>query len=78
MSMRIEVHLPDDLVEFVDEAVRQGDASSRAAMVARALRHERRRAQAVRDAASLVRTGPDSDLDELARIYAATPMADLD
>jgi antitoxin MazE3 len=78
MSTQIAVRLPDDLVEFVDGAVRQGDAPSRAAVVARALRHERRRAQAAHDAAILARTEPNPDLDQLARHAAATPMDDLD
>jgi Arc/MetJ-type ribon-helix-helix transcriptional regulator len=77
MSIQIAVRLPDDLVQYVDEAVRRGDAPSRAAVVARALRHERRQAAAARDAAILARTEPDADLDGLAQHAAATPMDDL-
>jgi len=69
--------LPDDLVEYVDELVRHGDAPSRAAVVASALRHERRRVTAARDAAILARVEPDADLDQLARHAAVTPMDDL-
>jgi Arc/MetJ-type ribon-helix-helix transcriptional regulator len=81
MSTQIAIRLPDELVEYVDELVRNGEAPSRAAVVARALRHERRQAAAARDAAilaSLARTEPDSDLDQLARYAADTPMDDLD
>jgi Arc/MetJ-type ribon-helix-helix transcriptional regulator len=78
MSTQIAVRLPDDLVAYVDELVRHGDAPSRAAVVARALRHERRQAAAARDAAILARTEPDSDLDQLSRYGATVPMDDLD
>lgn len=78
MSTQIAVRLPDDLVAYVDELVRHGDAPSRAAVVARALRHERRQAAAARDAAILARTEPDSDLDQLSRHVAAVPMDGLD
>jgi Arc/MetJ-type ribon-helix-helix transcriptional regulator len=73
----IAVRLPDDLVEFVDELV-HGDAPSRAAVVARALRRERRQAAAARDAAILTRTEPDADLNRLAEHAATLPMDDLD
>lgn len=79
MSTQIAVRLPDDLVEFVDELVRQGDAPSRAAVVARALRHERRQAAAARDAEILRRIADtDSDLDRLAEHAATVTMDDLD
>ena len=78
MSTQIAVRLPDDLVEFVDELVRLGDAPSRAAVVARALRRERRQAAAARDAAILARSQPETDLDRLAEHGAALPMDDLD
>lgn len=63
---------------FLDELVRNGDATSRAAAVARALERERRRRIAERDATILARAGDDANLDSLARYAAATPMADLD
>jgi Arc/MetJ-type ribon-helix-helix transcriptional regulator len=78
MSTQIAVRLPDDLVEFVDELVRRGDAPSRAAVVARALRRERRQAAAARDAAILARAEPDADLNHLTAHAAALPMDDLD
>jgi hypothetical protein len=70
MSKQIAVRLPDDLVEFVDEAVESGNARSRATFVARVLERERRRLLAARDAEILARTGPDPDLVGLAE-YAA-------
>jgi Arc/MetJ-type ribon-helix-helix transcriptional regulator len=59
MSKQITVRLPDDLVEFVDEAVRSGRASSRTAMIVQALERERRRAVAERDVEILTRTDPE-------------------
>lgn len=78
MSRQIAVRLPDELVAFVDDLVTQGDAASRAAVVARALERERRRTVAERDAAILESAGTDRDLDSLAEFAAATPMPDLD
>lgn len=66
MSKQIAVRLPDDIVEFVDGQVREGNARSRAGVVTRARQRERRRAVAPRDAAILAATGPDPDMDELA------------
>jgi Arc/MetJ-type ribon-helix-helix transcriptional regulator len=78
MSTQIAVRLPDDLVTFVDGLVTQGDATSRAAVVTRALERERRRSVAERDAAILARTGADADLDSLAQYAVGVPMGDLD
>jgi Arc/MetJ-type ribon-helix-helix transcriptional regulator len=78
MSTQIAVRLPDDLVAFVDGLVGAGDASSRAAVVSRALERERRRKIAEADAAILAKAGTDPDLDSLAQHAASTPMADLD
>jgi Arc/MetJ-type ribon-helix-helix transcriptional regulator len=66
MSKQIAVRLPDELVDYVDQAVASGSARSRAAVVKRALERERRRAAAERDAEILARSGPDPDLAELA------------
>lgn len=70
MSKQIAVRLPEDIVAFVDGQVSAGQASSRAAVVTRALERERRRAVAARDAAILARLGDDSDMDSLARHVA--------
>lgn len=77
MARQIAVRLPDDLVSFVDELIDQGKATSRAAVVTRALERERRRAVAARDAAILARAGSDPDLDSLAT-YVAGLRLDLD
>jgi Arc/MetJ-type ribon-helix-helix transcriptional regulator len=78
MSKQIAVRLPDDIVEFIDRLVEDGEASSRAAVVARAVDRERRRQVAARDAAILAQAGPDHDLDGLAAYAARTRMDDLD
>ncbi len=78
MSTQIAVRLPDDLVAFVDDLVRHGDAPSRAAVVSRALERERRRKVAQRDAVILAGVGTDTDLDSLADFAIATSMDDLD
>jgi Arc/MetJ-type ribon-helix-helix transcriptional regulator len=62
MTKQIAVRLPDELVEFVDAVVDSGRERSRAAVVARALERERRRAIAERDAAILADAGPDPEL----------------
>lgn len=78
MSTQITVRLPDDIVAFIDQLVDHGQATSRAAVVARAMDRERRRAAAARDAAILARTDTDTDFDSLAEYAARTPLADLD
>lgn len=70
MSKQIAVRLPEDIVAFVDDQVRAGQGSSRAAVVTRALERERRRAVAARDAQILTRLGDDPDMDGLARHVA--------
>ena len=78
MSTQIAIRLPDDLVAFVDDLVRRGDATSRAVVVTRALEREHRRTVAERDAAILARAGADPDLDSLAQYAAGITMDDLD
>jgi Arc/MetJ-type ribon-helix-helix transcriptional regulator len=78
MSTQIAVRLSDDLVAFVDGLVSHGDATSRAAVVSRALERERRLKVAERDAAILARAGADPDLDSLAQYAASNAMDDLD
>jgi len=78
MSTQIAIRLPDDLVAFVDDLISHGDATSRAAVVSRALERERRRKVAERDAVILALDGKDTDLDRLAKYAAATSMDDLD
>ena len=74
MSKQIAVRLPDDIVEFVDTQVSSGEATSRAAVVRRALERERRRAIAARDARILARSGDDPDMQRLAEHAARTPL----
>ena len=78
MSKQIAVRLPDDIVDFIDQLVEHGQATSRASVVARALDRERRREIAARDAAILARTDPEADLDGLTEYAARTPLDDLD
>lgn len=78
MSKQIAVRLPDDIVDFIDQLVGNGEAGSRAVVVARAVDRERRRVIAARDAAILARAGTDPDLDGLAEFAARTPLDDLD
>jgi len=74
MSKQIAVRLPDDVVEFIDEKVRERHVPSRAAFVQTALERERRRLIAARDAALLSQHPGDPDgFDRL-----ATYAADLD
>lgn len=80
MSTQIAVRLPDEIVAFVDEEVREHRAPSRAALVLRALERERRRRIAARDVEILSRARGEADPDEfdgLAR-YAAGLSSDLD
>lgn len=70
MSKQLTVRLPDRLVDFIDQLIAQGRATSRAAVISGAIERERRRAIAERDAAILSRHEDDDDLDELAS-YAA-------
>jgi len=74
MSKQIAVRLPEDLVEFVDALVSEGEAASRAVVVRRALERERRRTIAARDAAILARAGDDPDMDDLARYAVRAPL----
>lgn len=78
MSTQIAIRLSDDMVAFIDDLVRRGDAGSRAAVVSRALERDRRRRVAERDAAILSRQEPDPDLEALAKFAAGIPLEDLD
>ena len=77
MSIQIAVRLPDDMVKFVDRLVAEGQATSRASVIERALAREFRRLIAARDAAILAEAGPDADMDDLAD-YAARAPLDVD
>lgn len=65
VSKQIAIRLQDELVAFLDHAVREGRASSRASLISSALEREMRRMLAERDAEILREVGPDDDLDDL-------------
>ena len=71
VSKQIAVRLPDEVVAFIDQQVRDHDVPSRAAFVQKALERERRRLIAAQDAGVLAQlpSGPDG-FDSLAE-YAA-------
>ncbi len=77
MSIQIAVRLPDSMVEFLDRLVAEGQATSRASVVERALAREFRRQIAARDAAILAEAGADPDMDSLAD-YAARASLDVE
>ena len=67
MGKQLTVRLPDALVEFIDQQVEHGEATSGAAVVAAALDQQRRQEIADRDAAILARAAANGDdLDDLA------------
>ncbi|MCQ4127512.1 ribbon-helix-helix domain-containing protein [Rhodococcus erythropolis] len=66
MSTQIAVRLPDEIVEFLDDEVREHRAASRASLVLRALERERRRQIAARDAEILSAATSEHDLSPLA------------
>src|SRR5712692_4489418 len=74
MSIQIAVRLPDSMVEFLDRLVAEGQATSRASVVERALAREFRRQIAARDAAILAEAGADPDMDSLADYAARAPL----
>ena len=65
MSTQIAVRLPEQVVAFLDKAVAEGKAPSRAALVSIALEREMRRQAAETDAAILRQRGAANDLDSL-------------
>lgn len=67
MSTQIAVRLPDEMVAFLDRAVADGKAPSRAALVASAVEREMRRLLAEHDAQTLRHHGAGDDLDGLVR-----------
>jgi Arc/MetJ-type ribon-helix-helix transcriptional regulator len=78
MTTQIAVRLPDEMVEFLDQLVVQGEVKSRAAAVTRALELYRRRRMAEHDAA-IYAGSKDRDLDGLAAWPAKnTNLSDLD
>ncbi|MEV4510560.1 hypothetical protein AB0K00_16515 [Dactylosporangium sp. NPDC049525] len=76
MTTQIAVRLPDDIVKYIDQEIADGTASSRAAVVLRALERDRRRQEAEHDA-RIYAADPDSEFDDLAAWAARRPM-DID
>ena len=64
-------------MRHLDRLVADGQATSRAAVIERALAREFRRLIAERDAAILAESGPDADMDSLAA-YAARAEPDVE
>jgi len=79
MSKQITIRLDDELVAFIDQQVAEHaeGATSRAAVVTRAMQREWRRALAARDAAILANHPGDTELDDLAAHAGRTPL-DID
>lgn len=77
MTTQVTLRLPDDLVDFIDKRVAEGQAPSRAAVVAAAVERERRREIAEQDAMILAQANSRDDLDALAAFAAGTPLDDL-
>ena len=65
MAKQIAVRLPESMVDFLDRAVTEGNAPSRAALVSTALEREMRRLAGERDAQILRSLGTADDLDDL-------------
>lgn len=67
MSTQIAVRLPEEMVAFLDKAVADGKATSRAALVSAAVEREMRRQAAETDASILRKAGAADDLDSLVK-----------
>ena len=78
MSTQIAVRLPDELVDYVDEAVASGRVKSRAELVTRLIARDARRHRAERDLQRLAEAGALHDPEALAMAVATatTPVAD--
>jgi Arc/MetJ-type ribon-helix-helix transcriptional regulator len=71
MTTQITIRLPDDAVDYLDEQVRAGRASSRAQAVAREIKRAQRRLRAEQDIPALLAAQPDEDMNALAE-FAST------
>jgi len=65
MSTQIAVRLPEEMVAFLDKAVADGKATSRAALISAAVEREMRRQAAETDAEILRKDGVADGLDSL-------------
>ena len=75
MSTQIAVRLPDELVAYVDEAVKAGRVRSRAELVARLIERDARRQRAEQDLQRLIEQGAVKDADALAIARATVDTA---
>ena len=66
MSKQIAVRLPDELVDFLAELVASGDEASRASIVTRALKREKRRRGMLKDVEIPKRLGEEPELMQFA------------
>jgi Arc/MetJ-type ribon-helix-helix transcriptional regulator len=73
MTTQITVRLTEENVAFVDQLVADGKAKSRADVVDRALRRERRRQAALRDAEIYSNAASDPELEAWAAYANAHP-----
>lgn len=79
MTTQITVRIADDLVAFADAEVEAGRTRSRASLIERTLRRERRRLPAERDAPIYAAMKPeDDDLAGLTAVARRVDLSDLD
>ena len=76
MTTQIAVRLPDDIVKYIDQEIADGTATSRAAVVIRALERDRRRQEAEHDA-RIYASSPSDEFDNLHAWASHRPM-DID
>ena len=77
MTKQIAVRLPDEVVDYLDELVRDGVVESRAAAVKVALERDRRRRLAEADILIIQKGGPDG-LEGWAEYAKRVAFTDLD
>lgn len=77
-TAQITVRIPTELVDFLDGEVTADHARSRADLISRALRRERRRIAAQRDAAIYAARAERADADSLDDLAAAASRTALD
>ena len=76
MSIQIAVRLADELVAYVDRAVAEGRAKSRADLVTRLLQRDVRRHRAEQDLQLLIAQGAlgNDEVDAMARATSSTAL----
>lgn len=66
MTTQITIRLPDDIADFIDQRVAEGHATSRANVVAAAMRREQRRILYEAERHLIESSGSDPELDAFA------------